>query len=85
MNYQQGLLYFLSTDPSIPLDIRNEMNDWGLCADEFNQNKLAKNWPPALYVRGARRMIGSQIFTQNTPAKQRMNDGNIGNLILLVL
>ena len=84
LNYQQGLLYFLSTDPSIPLDIRNEMNDWGLCADEFNQNKLAKNWPPALYVRGARRMIGSQIFTQNTPAKQRMNDGNIGNLSICI-
>src|SRR5690606_21106076 len=32
--WQQGLLYFLATDPSLPASIRSEMNSYGLAADE---------------------------------------------------
>ena len=40
---------------------------WGLCKDEF---EASDHWPPALYIREARRMQGAKLFTQNTPAAQ---------------
>ena len=52
------------------------MMKWGLCADEFH---ASGHWPPALYVRSARRLVGDRVFTQNTPAAQRAQ-GSIGEL-----
>jgi len=75
--YQAGLLYYMSQDPAVPLRYRQEMLKWGLCGDEFQDNAMAPHWPPALYVRAARRLRGDRVFTQNTPQTQR-KDG-IGN------
>jgi hypothetical protein len=60
--YTMGLLYFLSSDPSVPERTRRETQQMGLCRDEFTENG---HWPHQLYIRSARRMIGEYILTQH--------------------
>ncbi|HKD10386.1 MAG TPA: FAD-dependent oxidoreductase, partial [Bryobacteraceae bacterium] len=60
-DYTAGLFYFLAHDPSVPREVRDEMNRWGLCPREFTDSD---HWPRQLYIREDRRLVGEFVMTQ---------------------
>jgi hypothetical protein len=78
MLYQKGLLWFLTSDPAVPGDVRENMSQWGYALDEFTDNGY---WPHQIYVREARRMVGDFVMTENevlgrTPVEQSVGMGS---------
>jgi hypothetical protein len=73
--YEKGWLYFIAHDPRVPLDVQQEMQRWGLAADEFKDNG---NWPHQLYIREARRMMGSFVMTENELLKRKPTPNPVG-------
>jgi len=73
--YQQGWLYFIANDPRVPAEVREKMSRWGLAKDEFKDNG---NWPHQIYVREARRLIGSYVMTENELLKRRPTPESVG-------
>ncbi|MET0236235.1 MAG: FAD-dependent oxidoreductase [Kibdelosporangium sp.] len=62
VTYQQGMLYYLANDPAVPQTIRDEVNTWGLPADEFAETG---GWPHELYIREGRRMVSDYVVTEH--------------------
>lgn len=76
VNYTKGFLWFMSSDASVPPPVRSAYADvWGYCGDEFAETG---HFPPQLYIREARRLVGDAVFTQ----LDAENKTDIGNLSL---
>lgn len=60
--YQQGLLWTLANDPRVPAKVRAEFQRYGLARDEFADHD---HWPPLLYVREGRRLVGEYVVTEH--------------------
>ena len=60
--YTLELIWFLKTDPVVPEAVRRKFASYALTGDEFRKYG---GWPPALYVREGRRMIGEYVLTQH--------------------
>jgi FAD dependent oxidoreductase len=73
--WAQGLLYYVQSDPEVPVRVQEEARRWGLARDEFVDNG---HWPHQLYVREARRMLGEYILTQHDLEQSRRKYDSIG-------
>ena len=73
--YQKGWLYFIANDPRVPKDVQEEMRRWGLAKDEFTGSG---GWPHQIYVREARRMIGTFVMTEQELLKQKPTPDPVG-------
>jgi hypothetical protein len=75
LDYTKGFLTYLATSPRVPESIRNEMQQWGLCRDEFADTG---GWPNQLYVREARRMISDYVMTEKNCRQTENASDSIG-------
>ncbi len=73
--YVKGFFYFLAHDQGVPATLQAEVRSWGLAKDEFTDTG---NWPHQLYVREARRMVGSYVTRQSDLQESRRKDDSIG-------
>ncbi len=74
-DYQKGLLYFIASDPRVPADVQTEFRTWGLARDEFADNG---HWPHQLYIREARRMVGTYVMTEHELLKRHPTPDPVG-------
>lgn len=73
--YNLGMLYFLANDERVPKEIRNEVSEWGLAGDEFEETG---HWPHQLYIREARRMIADYVMTDRNCLRETSVEDSIG-------
>ena len=75
LDYVKGLLTYLATSPRVPADIRADMQQWGLCRDEFVDTG---GWPHQMYVREARRMISDYVMTEKNCRRVEVVPDSVG-------
>jgi hypothetical protein len=72
--YTLEMHHFLSTDPAVPEELRQQMAEIGLCRDEFLGYD---HWSPQLYIREGRRMIGEFVVSQKDIMNEPQKDDPI--------
>jgi hypothetical protein len=65
LRWHQGLLHWMANDESLSPAFRERTRQFGYPADEFTDSPHGQGFPHALYVREARRMIGSHVLTEH--------------------
>jgi hypothetical protein len=75
IDYVQGYYYFLANDPRVPPTLQQEVRQWGLPKDEYEDSD---HWPHQLYVREARRMVGEYVLIQKDLQTDRVKEDVIG-------
>lgn len=75
VDYEQGFLWFLAHDPRVPRALRDEVNSWGLCKDEYPETA---GWPVQLYIREALRMKGAYVMTEDDILKNKRKEDPVG-------
>lgn len=75
LDYVRGFLIYLATSPRVPAAVRAEMQEWGLCHDEFVGSG---GWPHQMYVREARRLISDYVMTEKNCRAQETIEDSIG-------
>ena len=73
--YTRGFFWFLSHSPRVPEKLRAEVGSWGLTKDEWPDTR---GWPPQLYVREARRLIGAYVMTEHDCRGTRRAEDAVG-------
>lgn len=73
--YQKGLMWTLANHPRVPAAIRAVFQENGLAADEFQETG---GWPPQLYIREARRMIGLYVMSEKNCLRREIVADSIG-------
>jgi hypothetical protein len=77
LEYGLSWFYTLANDAGVPAATRASVASYGLCRDEW-PGAQPPHWPPQLYVREARRMVGARVLTQADAQPGRASRAAIG-------
>lgn len=75
LDYQKGFLWFLAHDERVPKTLREDVNSWGLCRDEYPDTG---HWPVQMYIREARRMRGEYVMIEDDILARNTKPDSVG-------